>query len=86
MPSSHTAAAMALSLYLIYAYPRLRPLAVAMVLVVGFGRVATGAHYPTDLVVGAAVGYLVSAPIVRRGAGRGLIGYCSGSRQGRCCA
>jgi membrane-associated phospholipid phosphatase len=78
MPSSHTAAAMALSLYLIHVYPRLRPLAVAMVLLVGCGRVITGAHYPTDLIVGAAVGYLVSAPLIRREAGTRLVGRWRG--------
>jgi membrane-associated phospholipid phosphatase len=65
MPSSHTAAATALSLFLIHIYPRLRPFAIVMVLIVAFGRVATGAHYPSDLLAGALVGYLVARPIVR---------------------
>lgn len=60
MPSSHTASAMALAATLIAFYPKLRSLLLALVLVVGFGRVATGAHYPSDVVVGAAVGLLAA--------------------------
>lgn len=69
MPSSHTAAAVALSLFLVFHYPRLRPLAIAMVLVVCAGRLLTGAHYLSDLFAGATVGYLVADPIVRGGRG-----------------
>ena len=65
MPSSHTAAAMALSLFLVSIYPRLRPLAVAMVVIVGLGRLLTGAHYPSDLLAGAAVALLIAGPVVR---------------------
>ena len=80
MPSSHTAAAMALSLFLVHVYPRLRPLAASIVVVVGVGRVVTGAHYPTDLLIGALLGYVVSAPLIRGGIGERLLRRVHGDR------
>jgi membrane-associated phospholipid phosphatase len=62
MPSSHTAYAVALSIFLIALYPRLLPLAIFMPIFVGFARVLLGAHYLTDVIVGA----LVSYPLARR--------------------
>lgn len=63
-PSSHTAYAVVLSLFLVALYPRIRPLAVFMVLLVGICRVLFGAHYPTDVVAGAAVGLATAGPAV----------------------
>lgn len=65
MPSSHTAYAMVLSLFLVAMYPRLRWLAWGMVVFVGLARVATGAHWATDVIVGAAVGYIIARPAIR---------------------
>ncbi len=59
MPSSHTMAAMVLSVFLARTYPRLRWLPWAMVAIVGTARVVTGAHWATDVIVGAAMGYIV---------------------------
>ncbi|MEX0777255.1 MAG: phosphatase PAP2 family protein [Phycisphaeraceae bacterium] len=67
MPSSHTAAAMVMAVFLTYVYPRLKALMVTLVVLVGLCRVMLGAHYPTDVVAGAIVGYLVAAPIISRG-------------------
>ena len=64
-PSSHTAYAVALSVFLSALYPRLRPLAVVLAVVVGVCRVLLGAHYPSDVVAGAAVGLAISGPAVR---------------------
>ena len=64
MPSRHTMAAVVLSVFLVVVYPRLKPLAIIMVVVVGVTRVLLGAHYPTDVVVGALLGYLVARPFV----------------------
>ncbi|MBC7833624.1 MAG: phosphatase PAP2 family protein [Phycisphaerales bacterium] len=75
-PSSHTGAAMALSVFLIVTYPRLRPLAVFMVALVALSRVLlgeTGAHWPSDVVAGAALGFLVSYPVVTRSWGVRLL-------------
>lgn len=62
MPSSHTAYAVVLSVFLFGLYPRLFPLLLFMTAFVGFARVLRVAHYPTDVVVGALVAY----PLARK--------------------
>jgi membrane-associated phospholipid phosphatase len=69
MPSSHTMAAAVLSVFLAIVYPRLKWVAVVLVAIVALGRVMTGAHWPTDVIVGAAAGYIVAYPAVKRGWG-----------------
>lgn len=56
MPSGHTAHAAVLAVFIAALYPRLRPLMWAMIAVVGFSRLVFGAHWPTDIIAGAAVG------------------------------
>ncbi len=73
MPSRHTMAAVVLSVFLTIVYPRLKPLAIIMVIVVGVTRVLLGAHYPTDVLVGALLGYLVARPLVPSQAASGLM-------------
>lgn len=74
-PSDHTAVAFAIALPLAAAYPRAWPVWIAGVLI-GVGRVALGAHWPSDVIVGAVLGaifgYLalkaadaLSAPLTR---------------------
>ena len=60
MPSSHSAAAMCLSVILMRLYPRLTPLVLPLAFVVAFCRVLFTAHYPSDVVAGLAVGYLAA--------------------------
>ncbi len=60
MPSSHTTAAAVLSVFLAYHYPRLRVFAGVMVVFVACARVLTGAHYASDVVMGAGVGCAVA--------------------------
>lgn len=74
MPSSHTAYAVVLSVFLAVTYPKLRGLAWAMMGIVGACRVLFGAHYPSDVLVGAAVAWAISVPIVQGGLGRKWIG------------
>jgi membrane-associated phospholipid phosphatase len=64
MPSSHTAYAVVLSLFLAALYPKLKWLVWGMVVFVGVARVVTGGHWPTDVVIGAAVGYIFARPAV----------------------
>ena len=74
MPSSHTAFAVLLSVFLWAAYPKLRGFAVVMAAVVGCCRVLFAAHYPSDVVVGAAAGFVLAYPAIDGGWGRRLAG------------
>lgn len=60
MPSSHTAYAVVASVVLARLYPRLTPLAIGMASLVGVARVLLGAHFPSDVAVGAAAGLLAA--------------------------
>ncbi|MEM7629380.1 MAG: phosphatase PAP2 family protein [Planctomycetota bacterium] len=57
MPSSHTSAAVVLATFLAVVYPRLIPLVAVLAGVVGLGRVLTGAHWLSDVVLGAAIAW-----------------------------
>lgn len=70
MPSSHTAYAVATSVFLIAMYPRLRALLIALPIIVGLCRITFGAHWASDVVAGAAVGGIVSQAVVRTGLGQ----------------
>jgi undecaprenyl-diphosphatase len=58
-PSGHTATAFAAAVVLVYGSPGIGMLALLAATLIGFGRVATGVHYPTDVLAGAALGSLV---------------------------
>jgi membrane-associated phospholipid phosphatase len=73
MPSSHTLFAVVMSTVLWVWYPRVRPIAVLMAVVVGVSRVLFGAHYPTDVLIGGALGIAIALPIVRAHAGVRLV-------------
>lgn len=66
MPSGHTAHAAVLAVFIAALYPRLRGLMWAMIGVVGFARLVFGAHWPTDVVAGAAVGIAAGRVAVGR--------------------
>jgi membrane-associated phospholipid phosphatase len=73
MPSGHTAYAVVCAVFLAVAYPRVWPLAVVLAGLTATGRVVLGAHYPSDVLVGAMLGVAVTVPVVRRYMGvRGL--------------
>ena len=55
-PSSHTATAVGLAMILAALYPRGRYLFWILAALVGMQRVATNAHFPSDVCAGAAVG------------------------------
>lgn len=61
MPSSHTAFAVVLSVFLAAMYPKLRGLVIVLAILVGLARVITGAHWPTDVLLGATLGYAIAS-------------------------
>ncbi|MEN0020955.1 MAG: phosphatase PAP2 family protein [Planctomycetota bacterium] len=75
MPSSHTSHAVLMSVFVATMYPRLRTIAVVMAVIVGLSRVVTGAHWPTDVVLGVAVGLACSLRPIRRGWGVRLLDW-----------
>lgn len=75
MPSSHTAAAAALAVFLTALYPRLRALSITMVCIVGAARVIFKDHWPSDIAVGAAVGMIAARAAVRAHWGEQLLAW-----------
>lgn len=73
LPSSHTAYAVVMAAFVAILYPRLRILIFTLAAVVGFSRVLFRAHYPTDVVAGALLGWLIAYPIIARGHGARLL-------------
>ncbi len=61
MPSSHAAAAACAAAALMRLYPRLSPLLIGLIVVVACARILFGAHYPSDVALGAAVGFVIGA-------------------------
>lgn len=83
MPSSHAAAAFAAAGVVAVLQPRLREVAVALAVLVGVSRVYLGVHYPSDVVVGAAIGVVlgVSCAAVSRWFGEAGHDRAGGPRQ-----
>ena len=75
MPSSHTAAAVVLSVFLATLYPGLRGFAIVMAVIVGAGRLLFAAHYPSDVLAGAMLGMLVGGSIIRAYGGVRLLDW-----------
>ncbi len=57
-PSIHTAVSFAVAFALVYGHASIGLLALLMASLVGFGRMATGVHYPSDVIAGVAIGFL----------------------------
>lgn len=74
LPSNHTAAAFALAAVLSYLYPRVRPLVLCIAVGVGVCRVMFDAHYVSDVIMGAGLGY-VTASLIMSWGGRGARGF-----------
>lgn len=66
MPSSHTSAAVVLATYLAWVQPRLRVMAMFLAGLVACARILFGAHWASDVVVGAMVGVAVTGLVLSR--------------------
>lgn len=62
-PSGHTATAFAAAVVLVYGSPSIGMIALLAAALVGFGRMATGVHYPTDVLAGAVLGSIVGVVV-----------------------
>jgi membrane-associated phospholipid phosphatase len=82
MPSSHTAAATALSVVLARMYPRLAPLLVVLAVLVGICRVLVAAHYPSDVLVGWGLGVVMAGVAMDREWGQRVVARVRGQAAG----
>ena len=64
-PSSHTSAAVVLSVFVAMLWPRLGVFALVMAMIVGCSRFVFAAHWASDIVGGALIGFLIGYPIIR---------------------
>lgn len=75
MPSSHTLFAATVSVFIAALFPRLRWLVFVLVLLVACGRIMFDAHWPTDVIVGGAAGWLIGRCVVGNHAGVRLVDW-----------
>lgn len=73
MPSSHAMAGACLAFALSALYPKLKPLCVALACIVCAARVLLNAHYVSDVLIGAALGWAIAASALRRELGARLV-------------
>ncbi len=66
-PSAHTALACGLATALIWLYPQGRLLFTLLAALVGVQRIVCGAHFPSDVLAGAAVGILTATLVLHVG-------------------
>lgn len=69
LPSSHAAVAFAGSVAISLLYQKLKVPAMVMAFGCAYTRVASGSHFPSDVVAGAAVGLITGLVVVRRPGG-----------------
>ena len=73
MPSTHTTHAAIAAAFLACVYPRLRRLVIGWAVLVAFARVRLGAHWPSDVALGAGLGWALGWLVTTRWWGvRGL--------------
>lgn len=59
-PSGHTLHAVMFAAMLAHYIPTLAPMLIALAVLIAASRVVLGLHYPTDVIVGASIGYTIA--------------------------
>jgi membrane-associated phospholipid phosphatase len=82
-PSAHTATAIGLAAGLIWLYPQGRWLFTALAVLVGCQRIASRAHFPSDVLIGAAIGCLAATFVLHVGGLSRWFGRCEARWRGK---
>ncbi len=64
LPSGHAATSFAGAVVLTYLFPRAGPVLFVLAAAIAFSRIYVGVHYPSDVLLGAALGTLVSLAVL----------------------